>query len=305
MRSYTVVGYAAGIPPNNTNIEKPLILSHYCNGVNATGDKGILHHGFNLLDCDLAIIQGFVHEDGKNLPHLNLRRQVIQKQRLEGKKTLIVDSNLFKYKNTENPLHFLRYSFDGIFPTTGCYFTNSVDPTRWIKIKKQIGIEVKPWRNKGNHILICLQRNGGWSMQGLNVLEWIHSTITNIRKFSSRPIVIRHHPGDKKTKILNKYKNVQISTNENFTDDLINAWATITYNSSPGVASAIEGVPVFVLDPNPFNSQANDIANTDISMIENPKMPERQAWLEKISMSHWNFNELQSGEAWKFMKSYL
>jgi hypothetical protein len=47
------------------------------------------------------------------------------------------------------------------------------------------------------------------------------------------------------------------------------------------------------------------VANTDLSTIENPVMPERQEWIEKISMSHWNFDELRSGEAWQFFKKYV
>ena len=34
-------------------------------------------------------------------------------------------------------------------------------------------------------------------------------------------------------------------------------------------------------------------------------MYNRQEWIEKISMCHWNFQELQSGEAWSFMRQYV
>jgi hypothetical protein len=303
--SKKVVSYLAGIPAANRNLEKPLILEYFIQGVNKEGDIGILHNQSTLLDCDLAIIQGFVHEKGKFLPHLDLRKKVIQKQKQDNKKVLIADSNLFLYINKLNPHHYHRYSFDGIFPTTGYYFHDSVNPNRWEKIKKDIGIIVKPWRKTGNHILICLQRNGGWSMRGLEVLSWIDSIIKIIRTYSSRIIIVRSHPGDYKTKFINNYKNVIESTEKNLIFDLRNAWATITYNSSPGVASAIEGIPVFVLDEISSNSQAADIANFDLSKIENPEMPNRDRWLEKIAMSHWNFEELQSGEAWNFFKRHL
>lgn len=303
--SKKVVSYLAGIPASNKNLEKPRILEYFIQGVNKEGDIGILHNQSTLLDCDLAVIQGFVHEQGKSLPHLDLRKKVIQKQKQDNKKVLIADSNLFLYVNNLNPHHYLRYSFDGIFPTTGYYFHDNIDPSRWEKIKKDIGIIVKPWRMTGDHILICLQRNGGWSMRGFDVLSWIDSIIKSIRTYSSRTIIVRSHPGDHKTKFINNYKNVIESTEKNLIFDLKNAWATITYNSSPGVASAIEGIPVFVLDEIPNNSQAADIANFDLSKIENPEMPDRDRWLEKIAMSHWNFEELQSGEAWNFFKRHL
>ena len=307
MSNLTAVAYYAGIPPNNSNLEKPLILDYFCQGVTNTGDTAIAHTGMNALSCDVALIQGFVHQHGKSAPHLQLRQDAVDLQKKNNKRSLIVDSNLFLYVDKSNPLHYLRYSFDGVFPTTGFYFDKDIDSTRWQKISKDLNLKLKPWRSNGSHILICLQRNGGWSMQGLNSLNWLDQTINSIRKYSNRPIIVRAHPGDKKTKgiIKIKHKNVFLSTKEKLTDDLIGAWATVVYNSSPSVASAIEGVPVFLTDPQPKNSQSFDIANTDISNIESPTLLDRQQWVEKLSMCHWKFEELKSGEAWNFFKKYI
>jgi hypothetical protein len=71
------------------------------------------------------------------------------------------------------------------------------------------------------------------------------------------------------------------------------------------VASAIEGIPTFITDPNPKISQAYDVANTDLSTIENPQMFDRQEWVEKLAMCHWNFDELSNGEAWQHMRDYV
>jgi hypothetical protein len=307
MSKLTAVAYYAGIPPNNSNLEKPLILDYFCQGVIAVGDTAVAHKEMSVLDCDVALIQGFVHNDGKQMPHLNLRKSAIDRQCKNGKRSLVVDSNLFLYVNKTNPLHYLRYSFDGVFPTTGFYFDKDIDPSRWTKISRNLNLNLKPWRTSGNHILLCLQRNGGWSMGGFSSIDWMNSTIANIRKYSNRPIVVRAHPGDKKIKSILKisHKNVSLSTKENLVDDLRGAWATVVYNSSPSVASIIEGVPAFLTDSVPQHSQSFDVANTDISNIENPVMPDRQAWVEKLAMCHWNFDELKSGEAWQFFKKYI
>jgi len=307
MSKFTTVAYYAGIPPNNSNMEKPRILDYFCQGVTAAGDNAIAHRGLNALPCDVALIQGFVHEHGKSAPHLQLRKQAVDLQKSSNKRSLIVDSNLFLYADKANSLHYLRYSFDGVFPTTGFYFDRDIDPARWQQISKDLGIILKPWRTQGNHILICLQRNGGWSMRGLDVIQWMNSTILEIRKYSKRPIVVRAHPGDKKIGGYLKinHKSVSLSTNIDLRDDLRNAWATVVYNSSPSVASIIEGIPAFITDPVPQHSQTFGIANTDLSRLENPEMPDRQAWIEKISMCHWNFEELRSGEAWNFFKRYI
>jgi hypothetical protein len=307
MSKFTAVAYYGGIPPNNSNPEKPQILDYFCQGVAASGDNILAHSGMNALPCDVALIQGFVHQHGKSAPHLQLRQDAVNLQKKNNKRSLIVDSNLFLYVDKSNSFHYLRYSFDGVFPTTGFYFDQDIDPSRWQQISKDLNLELKPWRANGNHILLCLQRNGGWSMQGLDSVAWMDRTILNIRKYSNRPIIVRAHPGDKKTKgILKiKHKNVFLSTKEKLTDDLIGAWATVVYNSSPSVASAIEGIPVFLTDPQAKNSQSFDIANTDISKIETPILLDRQRWVEKLSMCHWKFDELKSGAAWNFFKRYI
>lgn len=308
MSKFTAVAYYAGIPPNNNNPEKPAILDNFLAGVNAAGDTAIAHKGMNALACDVALIQGFVHDHGKTSPHLLLRKNAVDLQKKNSKRSLIVDSNLFLYADPKNTKHYLRYSFDGVFPTTGFYFDKDVDPTRWQTVSKDLNIELKPWRSTGEHILICLQRNGGWSMRGLSVQQWLDQTILQIRQYSrKRPIVVRLHPGDKKIKSILKinHKNVRVSTNERLQDDFKNAWATVVYNSSPSVASLIEGIPAFITDPRPEHSQTYGVANTDLSKLENPDMPERQSWIERLAMCHWNFEELKSGEAWKFFRQYV
>ncbi len=307
MNKFTAVAYYGGIPPQNKNPEKPLILDNFCEGVKNSGDIIIAHKGMNALSCDVAFIQGFVHEDGKVLPHLILRKQALELQKNNKKRSLIVDSNLFLFADPGNSKRYLRYSFDGVFPTSGFYFDKDIDPTRWQKISKNLNLSLKPYRSTGDHILICLQRNGGWSMKGLNSLQWLDDTIIKIKQFTDRPILVRAHPGDKKTKGFLKlnHKNVQLSNNERLIDDLTNAWATVVHNSSPSVASIIMGVPAFLTDLEPRHSQSFDVANTDISNIENPNLKDRQQWIEKISMCHWNFDELKSGEAWQFFKKYI
>jgi hypothetical protein len=308
MSNLTAVAYYGGIPPTNKNLEKPRILDNFLAGVRTVGDTAIAHQGMNAIPCDVALIQGFVHEHGKSTPHLQLRHNAVLLQKNNNRRSLIVDSNLFLYADQNNTRTYLRYSFDGVFPTTGFYFDQDIDPTRWVKISRDLNISLKPWRTQGEHILICLQRHGGWSMRGLSTVEWLDRTILQIRQYSKkRPIVVRTHPGDKKIKSILKinHKNVYLSTNEKLLDDLRNAWATIVYNSSPSVASLIEGIPTFLTDPQPEHSQTYGIANTDLSQLETPNMPDRQAWIEKLAMCHWNFDELRSGEAWQFFRKYI
>ena len=306
MSKLSAVAYYGGIPPNNNNPEKPLILDNFLEGVQASGDVAVAHRQMNVIDCDVAFIQGFVHEHGKTSPHLQLRRRAVELQQQRNKRSLIVDSNLFLYADPGNTKHYLRYSFDGVFPTTGFYFDKEIDATRWQKISNNLNISLKPYKKTGTHILICCQRNGGWSMKGIPVQQWLKETIAKVRAFSDRPIVVRPHPGDKKWRSYLNISDPRVTlSTKHITQDLSDAWATVLHNRSPAVASAIEGVPVFLTDPDPQFSQAAEVSNTNLKRLEDPKMFDRQPWIEKLSMCHWNFDELQSGEAWQFFKKFI
>jgi len=303
---YTVVSYLKGIPASNNNPEKPRSLTNFIAGVNSIGDRGILSNDNTLINADVAVIQGYVHEDGKSAPHLTFRKQILDSQKIKMKRTIIIDSNLFLYADPGNTKGYLRYSYDGIFPNTGEYCNDIPNPARWEKIKQDLRIDLKPWRTNGNHILLCLQRNGGWSMKGLDVVKFFQNTVNEVRRYSNRPIVVRTHPGDRKAAIYSQYlkgKNVTLSNKKTLVDDLRDAWCTVVYNSSPSVASVIEGIPTFVLDTE--YSQAAPVANLNLNNIENPNMPERLEWVQKLAQCHWNDADLVSGAAWQHMRNYL
>jgi hypothetical protein len=301
-----VVAYLSGVPSPHKSPHKIEVLQNYIKGVKACGDLGIAYQGSSLQDCDIAVIQGWVADPNSNQPHIQLRHKVARFQTDNQKHTIIIDSNLFNYKNNSHPTKYFRYSMDGIFPTTGNYFWSDPDPARWQQISRDLGIYLKDWRQKGRHILLCTQRNGGWSMKGKSVVDWLDETVEDIRKYTDRPIIVRGHPGDKNA--INYIKpdpRYLISRNESILSDLRNAWAVVVYNSTPSVAASIEGIPAFILDPLPETSQSYGIANTDLSKIEKPDLPDRQGWIEKLSMCHWKASELIDGSAWQHMKKFI
>lgn len=304
----SVASYLMGIPPGNKNPEKPKIIVNFIEGVWAAGDKGEIVCDYNPVDADVAVVQGFVHPGSKPGEHLKLRKAVFEKQQREGKRSIIVDSNLFLYADKGNTNKFLRYSYDGIFPSTGEYCNSNPNPARWELISKRVGIKLKPWKKDGNDILLCCQRDGGWSMSGQPLLPWVVKTVTQIRKFSDRRIVIRFHPGDKNIlnhkRMLARYRlpNVIVSHQENILQDFTTAQCVINYNSSPAVAAAIEGVPVIVLDPE--RSQAADVSHHSLSDIENLKEFDREKWIHKMAQMHWTLDELKDGTAWKHLRKW-
>ena len=306
-----VVSYYNVVPVVNKSQEKFDILTKFIKGVNAVGDEGVLHKGFDLQECDVGVIQGWQHDLGKNMAHLKLRKSVMDNT--ANKHVCTADANLFLYASHHNlPHHYLRYSFNGVFRNTGNYFDNNVDPLRWQQISNDCDITIENTKKNGVHILICAQRNKGWAMGALELNDWIFTTCQEIRKYSNRPIVIRLHPGDRQTqsqrpqialRIKMQLHNVTLSTQTSLDEDLKNCHAVVNHNSSSIVGPLIKGFSAFITDPT--KSQCAEVAHTDFSLIDNPNEFDRLAWLERISMFHWKFSELEDGAAWRHIRQYV
>lgn len=306
-----VVSYFNVVPSKNKSQEKFDILTKFVQGVNAAGDTGILHKGNDLIDADVGVIQGWQHEVGKNAPHLKLRQAVID--RVKNKHVCSADANLFLYANkTNEPHHYLRYSFDGIFRNTGEYFDKTPDPKRWQQISKDTGIQLESIKQNGKHILICAQRDKGWSMGQLSLDLWLIKTCNEIRKYTDRLIIVRLHPKDNQTnrragiiaKSLSQFQNVRLSGNrDSIEKDLQNCWAVVNHNSSSIVGPIIQGYHAFITDSS--TSQCAEVAHLGFDKIESPALFDRNKWLERISMCHWKFSELEDGTAWKHMRQYV
>ena len=299
------MAYLSSVPPSKKNQHKSDLLKRFVGGVQAAGDEGIISSTPVLIKADVAFIQVWPHATGKQAAHNLFRKEVFDFQKRNNNKLLVVDSNLFNYRGKNE---YSRYSFDGVFPSTGNYFWDNPDPAHWQSISRNTGIALKDWRQNGKHILVCLQRNGGWSMGTYDIVDWAAETIAKIQQATDRPIVLRPHPGDKSARQhigdVSQVRNVKISEpGSTLLDDLKDCWAVVNHNSSPTVGSVIEGYPIFVTDPE--KSQAAQVANTDFRLIENPAMPDRQAWVERIAMCHWSQQEIMSGQAWQHIKKFI
>ena len=309
-----VISYLQTVPNliKAKGTEKELILQYFAQGVTRKSDIGMVHNQMHIIkDADVAVIQGWVH-DKFNSSHLKLRKSIIDFYLRHGKHVITADANLFLYANRSNsPHHYLRYSFDGVFPNTGIYCDETIDRKRLKKISKNLNIQIQN-NKKGDNILLCCQRNGGWSMGAIDLFDWIDSTISKIRKHSDRHIVLRPHPGDKKTLEIFNMNNVRFKKLTNVSiskpatpieHDLKNTWAVVNHNSSSIVGPIIYGYHSFITDP--LKSQCAEVSHTDFRFLETPNEFDREKWLQRISMFHWNFEELKSGECWAHMRNFI
>ena len=69
----TVASYLMGIPPGNTNPEKPAIIVNAIEGLRHAEDQSEISYSHNPEQCDVAVMQGWVYEQ-TNPVHLKLRK---------------------------------------------------------------------------------------------------------------------------------------------------------------------------------------------------------------------------------------
>jgi hypothetical protein len=307
-----IKSYLSSLPKHINGTEKVNALTYFAEGAARCGDLATTTVAQTYESCDVGAIIGNAFDANPaktTLAHYKVRKLVMDTQTKLGRYWLSIDSNVFIYKNKENPKKYLRYSFNGVFPKTGIYCNDNPGEENWNNIKRDYNMDLKPWRTNGSHILITLQRPLGWSMRGFNLMKWLENTFREIRKYSDRPIIIRWHPGDWKSypvyEALLKQYNATISPQErHITEDLVNCWALVCHNSTPSSVASIEGIPAFITD-DPGYCQAGDIANLDFSKLETPIMPDRLEWIKKLSQCHWSFDDTRSGRCWAHMRNYV
>jgi len=79
----TVKVFYAGIPSKNNNPEKEDVLRYFHMGV--PNGQSVEIRVPKHMPCDLAVIQGWVHANSQNTPHLLFRKEVIRQPILSGK----------------------------------------------------------------------------------------------------------------------------------------------------------------------------------------------------------------------------
>jgi len=65
--------------------------------------------------------------------------------------------------------------------------------------------------------------------------------------------------------------------------------------------AVIRGIPVFVSE----SSLCHDVGNTEISDINNPAMPNRITWAQRLAYTEWFEDEIRQGLPWQRIKKRL
>jgi len=295
---YDVVVYTSSLPRIADRSRKMEVLLAFAEGAQRTGAKTLIQDQLQLVPAKLAVILGWVGSKIRG-PHIQLRQDVIDYQLGHSCHVMPIDSSCFKFADSNSK--YLRYSLDGVFYNTNNYANGYSTDQQWQKIKQDLNIDLRPWRNNGDHVLLCLQRDGGWSLKGVDLHDWTLQTLRHIRQHTNRPILVRPHPKFpvNQSEMLT-VPGVTVSRNTTLDQDLAGAWASVFYNSSSSVASILAGVPVFATDS---DCVAWSVANHDLAMLESPQMLYREQWLYDLAACHWSDADSKLGLIYqKFLK---
>ena len=230
-------------------------------------------------------------------------------------------------KQMENGVRYVRIPFTHVYEPKAKFFIKDQWEDRWQDIMNKKGITtVKDYEKSGDQILIVCNR-GSEGYSGMGVPAWRYSidTVTELRKHTKRPIVIRLHRAN------NIYRKIDIEQIENFIEthgiqgvtiqskkyaakysagpytDLIEeinkSYAVCTLASSAAGPALIEGKPVFVGAPECF---FYNWRSGELSDIESPNYNiDRNSFFKKYSFAHWNYPEVRDGIFWENVKYEL
>jgi len=303
--AYDCVVYVSSVLNPRKHPRKIECLEAFAQGVQATGARVLTEWDYRYTSSRLAVMLGWAtaNTGGQNIA---LRKQIIAEQQRRGHRTMCIDASCWKYLDDSGT--YLRYSLGGPFYDRAEYANRGSTASKWIEISGRLGIQLKPPQHNANgHILICVQRDGGFAMKTLDPQIWLQQKISEIRAVTNRAIRVRPHPGKFEMANFESYNRTPGVTvidplASRLVDDLQGAHSAVFFNSSASVAAVCEGIPVFADDA---SCVAWAVANHDITKIETPAVFDRQQWIYDLAAAHWSDQDARQGLIYQKFLPYL
>jgi len=219
-------------------------------------------------------------------------QRIMRDYKAAGKPAIYIDLGYWgRVKN--NGYH--KIVVNGRHPTE--YFQKRVHDDR--RLRKS-GIEVRPWRESGDHILLAgMGAKAAVIAENMRFESFERDAIAQLRRVTDRPIIYRPKPSCRESGELNG--TIFSPPEQSLSDVLKNCHAVVTHHSNVAVDAIVHGVPAFCLQ-----GVAVPLALQDFSKIETPVYPDdaaRTQWLRDISYTQWTWTEMAQGLPWRHLKS--
>ena len=254
------------------------MLHAFARGVRQLGYDPLVLDVNNYQPVDIAVVFGV---GKKGVPVSWPRANVIFQQRRQCKPVIIIEKGFVKRDQ------YYMVGFNGL-NHNAAFFNEGSPSDRW----EALGVELKPWRYDGEHILVCGQVPSDASVQDIDIIHWSAEITSFLRKHTDKKVVYRPHPlARNRTPHMMGVEN----SNRDLATDLSRACAVVTYNSNTAVEAVIEGIPSFAMDK---GSMAWEVACHDINRINDYAAPMeviRTQWAYNLAYTQWNEAEFMEG----------
>ena len=234
----------------------------------------------NSMDSDAAVIWSVLWSG-----RMANNQKVYEHYRSQGKPVIVIEVGALYRGNT------WKIAVNNI--TANGYYGHSDnldwDRPRKLRISLATQLESKP------NIIVALQHDRSLQVAGINLQDWLHSTLMILRNNTDRPITVRPHP--RSNLLLNNLPaNVTVerpnkirNTYDSF-DMHFDCHALVNYNSGTGIQAAIAGVRPIVSP----SSLAYPVGMS-FAGIEQPYTKDRELWLTQICHTEYTVDELRRG----------
>jgi hypothetical protein len=243
-----------------------------------------------------------------------------------GRPWIVGEVPIFRGRDTNIDVQrrYYRWSWLSYFHNTGIHYHENSPRDRWLRLQRDLHIEVHPWRTRGDNILFVMQKPRDNSMQALR-LHWgsfermFVETVHKIRMYSQRPIRVRLHPNNHAQQmnylrpLLEQFPDISISPHsveddtswtkgsDSLEKDLNESWCVVGGNSNVLVESACLGVPTHCLHP---TAMAWPVNQPGLEYIEQPDLGiDRTQWLWNMAYTQWRHDEVLRGLPWLHLGS--
>ena len=160
---FDCVVYISSVANVKKHSRKSQCLESFATGVANSGGRVHVERNYVYTPSRLAVILGWATTNTGG-PNIVLRKEIIAGQRQRGYQTMCIDASCWKY--IDDGSRYLRYSLGGPFYDRAEYANHNSDAAKWNEISGALDIKLRPPQtNPNGHILICKQRDGGFSMK--------------------------------------------------------------------------------------------------------------------------------------------
>lgn len=224
-------------------------------------------------------------------------KQLFDVHRAAGSRVIYLDKGYCRHRaETHRGWEYWRVATDAHQPTR--FLEREWPDDRWAAL----GLEFRPWREDGEHVLLAGSSAKYHAFYGLkDPTSWMKGLVKRLLRLTSRPLVYRPKPSWREAVPINR---TTLSASEPIGDALAGAWVTVTHGSNACFESVLAGVPCIVLG----EAVAKPLSATSVDDVEEPRLAsddERLRWARALAYHQFTAAEFADGKAWDVIKDEL